>query len=336
MEDEHREPNMAHVVSFSSQFRRYDSSAPTMKAHISPWLPSDAVIATASSFDMLMNLLDRFNAIRDRNRRGTLVSEVTMTRTDPRRIVDDEYTFVTCLIHIMTPHSQLMSNNHFQSIRFRFIQNTKAFLSAYSQSVASDYKKMMGKSANISVDMIQDAILRDLNGVLTDSRLNTSVVSHIIQRFDVAVTLRPGPPGSRCTTFIPQKFKDFQGNLNTLPCVLIGQTSDSDSSIKPRYEVEHQGPSIRDVWTHLRALPGVQALFATYGPRLDKLTITELHTLAGIIGMVFVHTDQPKDTAKMFGGKVGLVQALQAVNRTARCEQSSKLEGLVQNVDRVA
>lgn len=277
-------------------------------------LPPAAVIANAQSFDGVMDVAERFHKIREQNQRGTMVARATtghklMTSASASA---DPFTFVTCLLNVTHPMSRLMSAEDMRRLQTKFIETERSTVVQCAHSVALEYHTHVLKKAEIpTVDAVRDSIVRDPTRAFTDEGLNHAVVYYLTQRMEVAIVMRPGPPGSACLTFVP-KGKPVGMAAATLPCVLISRAKANDSS-SFQYHIEHEGPRMSDVWAYLRSQPEVEVSFADAKSRLDKLTIPAIHPLAAMVGMAFGGGQDPRATSSAFGGKGGLLEAIMAV-----------------------
>jgi hypothetical protein len=314
------------LVAFSRQFSIGGGATSSPPEVCLGWtLPPAAAIASAQSFDGVMDVAERFQKIREQNQRGTMLARQNQKHNQKQKhgslSASDPFTFVTCLLNVTHPMSRLMSSEDVRRLQTKFIETERSKVVQCAHSVALEYythvlKKAGGvpKSAGWigpTVDAVRDSIVRDPTRAFTDDGLNHAVVYHLTQHMEVAVVVRPGPPGSACFTFVP-KGKPVGKDAATLPCVLIARESDAS-----QYRIEHEGPRMSDVWAHLRSQPEVKAsfafAFAEARDRMDKLTIPEIHPLAAMVGMAFGGGQEPRATASAFGGKGGLIEAIMAV-----------------------
>lgn len=201
-----------------------------------------------------------------------------------------------------------MSATDMQRLLLRFIETERATIVQCAHSVALDYHtNVLKKAANPTVDAVRDSIVRDPARAFTDEGLNHAVVYYLTRlKIDVAVVMRPGPPGSACLTFVP-KGKPTGMAAAALPCVLISMASSG------HYRIEHEGPKMADVWAYLRSQQEVQASFVDARSRLEKLTIPAIHPLAAMVGMAFGGGQDPRSNTIAFGGKGGLLDAIMSI-----------------------
>lgn len=268
-------------------------------------MPLAAAVASAQSFDGILNVAERFRTIREENQRGTMVArqyrQQQQQQQQPRNKTSAS-SFITCLLHVINPMSRLMTHADVMRLQAKYIETERNSVVQCAHSVAQEYHThVLRKVANPTVDAVRDSIVRDPSRAFTDEGLNHAVVFYLTQRMKVAVVLRCGPPGTACLTFLPALAQAT--NAATQPCVLIARETDTSD-----YRIEHEGPRMADVWAHLRSHPAVDACFKD----IDKLTtIPAIHPLAAMVGMALGGGHDPKATAAAFGGKAGLIKALQ-------------------------
>jgi hypothetical protein len=300
------------IAAFTRQFQflspQQQQLPPIVDVCLGCTLPPAAVISNARSFDGVLDVAERFRAIREQIQRGTLIAHATGGARRNSTSVDNDSTFITCLLHVMEPMSRLMAPEDMRRLQTRFVEKERASIVQCAHSVALEYHAGVGlgrqKAENApTVDAVRDSIIRDPVRAFTDDGLNHAVVYYLTRRMDVAVVMRPGPPGTDCLTFIPRKVTNSE--YASVPCVLIA-CSTSDSI----YRIEHEGPTMADVWAHLRSQPEVKACFERMTTSCcDRLTIPAIHALAAKVGMAIGGSD-PRATASAFGGKAALFQAV--------------------------
>lgn len=300
--------SMSTIAAFSRQFAGISAKQQQpCEVCLGCTLPPAAAIASAQTFDGILNVAERFRTIREENQRGTMVAKQLQSQ-QPKPRSSSSSSFITCLLHVIHPMSRLMAHADMMRMQTRYIETQRATVVQCAHSIAQEYHThVLKKTANPTVDAVRDSIVRDPSRAFTDEGLNHAVVFYLTQRMDVAIVMRPGPPGTACLTFLPAG--KTASPPSTLPCVLITRETETSDS---EYRIEHDGPLMADVWAHLRSHPTVDAHIREAAPLGDRLTVPAIHRIAAMVGMGIGGQGPagPRATAAAFGGKAGLLRAV--------------------------
>jgi hypothetical protein len=293
------------LTAFSKQFERRNqpNQPPPMEVCLGWTMPPAAAVASAQSFEGVLDVAERFRTIRAENQRGTMVAKHQQQQQQQSK-ASTTATFITCLLHVIHPMSRLMSAADMARMQARYVEAERATVVQCAHSVAQEYHThVLKRVANPTVDAVRDSIVRDPSRAFTDEGLNHAVVYYLTQRMAVAVVMRSGPPGSACLTFLPKGSAE-SATTGSLPCVLITRDGRGD------YRIEHEGPRMTDVWAHLRSDMAVRASLEDARARMDRLTLPAIQPLAAMLGMALGGGEDPRATASAFGGKAGLLKAV--------------------------